>query len=147
MFQIPIVLCGNKVDLPSSARQVSTEEGEAYAKSAGLPFFDTSALTPTNVDEAFLSLISSCVNSNSVESNSNDEKTASASYAEKEHVSMLIHDLITMWCDKQTQGLIMLRDFMTITDSRSCTLFHNFHLDLCYAVNKKPLITNCDCSK
>lgn len=48
-----IMLIGNKCDL-ESARQVSREEGEAFARRNGLVFMETSAKTAENVDEAFL---------------------------------------------------------------------------------------------
>ena len=66
--QIAYVLVGNKCDL-SSDRQVSTEEGANRAKSFGCPLFETSAKTPTNVEEAFMCLFQmcSCINENSEE--------------------------------------------------------------------------------
>jgi len=48
-----IILVGNKSDLDSK-RQVSTEEGERFAKENGLIFMETSAKTAENVEEAFL---------------------------------------------------------------------------------------------
>jgi len=48
-----VILVGNKCDLEEE-RQVSTEEGAAFAKSNGLLFLETSAKTGHNVDEAFL---------------------------------------------------------------------------------------------
>lgn len=47
-----IMLVGNKSDL-AHRRQVSREEGEQFAKENGLIFIETSAKTPSNVDEAF----------------------------------------------------------------------------------------------
>ena len=47
------MLIGNKADL-DSRRQVSTEEGERFAKENGLIFMETSAKTAFNVEQAFL---------------------------------------------------------------------------------------------
>lgn len=48
-----IMLIGNKGDL-DARRQVSTEEGERFAKEHDLIFLETSAKTSFNVEEAFL---------------------------------------------------------------------------------------------
>ena len=53
--KMQIILIGNKVDLESE-RQVSTEEGETFAKKHNLIFFETSAKTAINVEKAFLSV-------------------------------------------------------------------------------------------
>lgn len=53
---IVIALAGNKLDLatpPNSRRAIETSEAEAYAKEAGLLFFETSAKTAENVQELF----------------------------------------------------------------------------------------------
>eukprot|EP01123_Difflugia_compressa_P003477 TRINITY_DN1451_c0_g1_i2.p1 TRINITY_DN1451_c0_g1~~TRINITY_DN1451_c0_g1_i2.p1 ORF type:complete len:195 (-),score=47.71 TRINITY_DN1451_c0_g1_i2:199-783(-) len=49
---IPVVLCGNKADLPDE-REVATTTGEALAKEFGWGFLEGSAKTKTNVVEAF----------------------------------------------------------------------------------------------
>lgn len=48
-----IMLIGNKSDL-DPRRQVSTEEGERFARENGLVFMETSAKTAYNVEESFL---------------------------------------------------------------------------------------------
>eukprot|EP00351_Strombidinopsis_sp_SopsisLIS2011_P002189 CAMPEP_0116886820 /NCGR_PEP_ID=MMETSP0463-20121206/20787_1 /TAXON_ID=181622 /ORGANISM="Strombidinopsis sp, Strain SopsisLIS2011" /LENGTH=77 /DNA_ID=CAMNT_0004547857 /DNA_START=366 /DNA_END=599 /DNA_ORIENTATION=- len=46
-------MIGNKSDL-DARRQVSTEEGQKFAKDNNLIFMETSAATATNVEDAFL---------------------------------------------------------------------------------------------
>ena len=48
-----IMLIGNKSD-QDARRQVSTEEGERFARENGLIFMETSAKTAVNVEESFL---------------------------------------------------------------------------------------------
>ncbi|KAH3745352.1 Ras GTPase [Pelomyxa schiedti] len=52
----PVVMCGNKCDLDAQ-RQVTTKEGQDFAKSSGCIFWETSALTRHNVDNAFHSAV------------------------------------------------------------------------------------------
>jgi Ras family protein len=54
---LPMVLVGNKVDLPNTTRQVPTEEGQQLAASLKMPFVETSAKNNRNVDRAFELLI------------------------------------------------------------------------------------------
>ena len=54
---VPLVICGNKCDLESQ-RGVSKEEGEKFAKRLNAPFFETSAATNVNIDEAFRAVVS-----------------------------------------------------------------------------------------
>uniref|UniRef100_A0A6B2LKJ2 Uncharacterized protein n=1 Tax=Arcella intermedia TaxID=1963864 RepID=A0A6B2LKJ2_9EUKA len=49
---VPMVLCGNKCDLENH-REVPHSDGEEVAKSWNIPFFETSALSRVNVEEAF----------------------------------------------------------------------------------------------
>jgi len=50
---IVVYVIGNKTDLEDQ-RQVTTEEGENFARENGLQFLETSAKTASNVDEAFI---------------------------------------------------------------------------------------------
>lgn len=50
---IQIYLIGNKCDLEDK-RQVSRNEGEQFAQENGLIFFETSALSGTNIEEVFV---------------------------------------------------------------------------------------------
>ena len=54
--KVPMVICGNKCDLAED-RQVTKAEGEELARSFGVPFFETSALSRINVDESFFELV------------------------------------------------------------------------------------------
>ena len=50
------ILIGNKFDL-ASKRVVTHDEGLALAKEFKIPFFETSAVNNTNVDQAFMTLV------------------------------------------------------------------------------------------
>lgn len=50
-----IVLCGNKADLEAD-RVVTTEEGMQLAEEYSVQFFETSALTGSNVENMFINL-------------------------------------------------------------------------------------------
>lgn len=53
--KFPCVLCGNKVD---RMRVVSEDEARAYARTKGFEYFETSACTGMNINDAFLALFS-----------------------------------------------------------------------------------------
>ncbi|KAI9227811.1 MAG: ras-like protein rasS [Piptocephalis tieghemiana] len=52
----PIIVCGNKCDL-AHLRQVSTDEGLAFARESSSLFMETSAKERINIEEAFHSLV------------------------------------------------------------------------------------------
>lgn len=49
----PLVLIGNKCDLPEADRKISFQQGQKFADKYGLKFFECSAKDGTNVNEAF----------------------------------------------------------------------------------------------
>ena len=49
----PIIIVGNKCDVEDGERQVTVEEGQNYADSKGYHFYETSAKTGKNIEEAF----------------------------------------------------------------------------------------------
>lgn len=55
---VPVFVVGNKLDLEIE-RQVSFEEGVAFAKLIGCPFLETSAKQRINVEESFYGLVRS----------------------------------------------------------------------------------------
>ena len=68
----PIILVGNKAD-KEGTREVSRERIEEWCqKHDDMPYFETSAKTGANVDEAFLSLFTNCKFFND---NPNEEET------------------------------------------------------------------------
>ncbi|EAX94134.1 small GTP-binding protein, putative [Trichomonas vaginalis G3] len=52
---IKIILCGNKIDLPSQ-RTVQYDQAEAIAKQYGCPYFEVSAKTGQGIETMFLRL-------------------------------------------------------------------------------------------
>jgi small GTP-binding protein len=59
---VPLVVCANKVDLVET-REVSMEEGQALARKLGAAeYFETSAKSRTNIDEAYFSLARAVLN-------------------------------------------------------------------------------------
>lgn len=58
---IVIILIGNKSDLEDQ-RAVPTEDAKEFAQTEGLFFLETSALIATNVEEAFLTVLTEIFN-------------------------------------------------------------------------------------
>jgi small GTP-binding protein len=60
--QIPLVIVGNKIDLRASANEngscVTREEGNEFAVRHGVPYFETSAIGGSGIEEAFTTLAS-----------------------------------------------------------------------------------------
>ena len=54
-FQVPMVLVGNKCDLPT--RNVESTSAKEMAKVYQIPFIETSAKTRMGVDDAFYTLV------------------------------------------------------------------------------------------
>lgn len=50
---VPKILIGAKCDLDRGDDGVTTEQGQALADELGLKFIETSALSNTNIEEAF----------------------------------------------------------------------------------------------
>jgi len=53
----PIVLIGNKSDLPADQRVITEEAGRNTAKEWKVPFFETSALMKKNIEESFFEAV------------------------------------------------------------------------------------------
>jgi len=53
----PIILIGNKSDLPADQRTVSEDLGRNTAKEWKVPFFETSALLKKNIEECFFEAV------------------------------------------------------------------------------------------
>lgn len=68
---VPVLVVGNKSDLEIE-RQVSFEEGAAFAKLLGCPFLETSAKQRINVEEAFYGLVRTI---NSIDASPNAAET------------------------------------------------------------------------
>ena len=69
---ITLLLIGNKKDL-ADKREVTKEEGEEKAKSFGLAFLETSALTGENIDKVFDYMLKEVYNKTTTEKANNGE--------------------------------------------------------------------------
>ncbi|EFC45959.1 ras family small GTPase [Naegleria gruberi] len=63
--EVPIVLCGNKCDLPATSRQVTEVEAKKLCEENEWYYFETSAKKGTNVNIAFETLCKGIIEFNS----------------------------------------------------------------------------------
>eukprot|EP01034_Spumella_vulgaris_P036808 gene36808-45412_t len=56
-----VILVGNKCDAEGSKKRVTTSEGQALASEFDIKFFETSAVTHSNIDEMFHTLTSDII--------------------------------------------------------------------------------------
>ena len=70
----PIVIVGNKCDLPEEKRTVTYEEGKKYADEHGYNFYECSAKSGENVDKAFDDIFMQMYNKHEKEFDTNEQK-------------------------------------------------------------------------
>jgi small GTP-binding protein len=58
----PIVVVGNKADLPDDLKKVSTKDAQALCQKWGVKYMECSAKTRTNIDESFELLVKEILN-------------------------------------------------------------------------------------
>ncbi len=64
---LPIVIIGNKSDLPKEQRKISFQEGFEYAQSNNCLFFETSAKLGENIQEPFEELVQTMITCDKME--------------------------------------------------------------------------------
>ena len=82
---IPIIILGNKID--TEDREVKTEDAEAFCKGENFPYFETSAKTGENIDQAVRFLVKKLMELNSdnkVGNNDNNIKINKEEHKKKE---------------------------------------------------------------
>ena len=65
---LPIILVGNKCDLPPEKRQVELIEGKDKAEEFNLPFFETSCKEGINIKEVFEKIVEDIMGKNNLSS-------------------------------------------------------------------------------
>ena len=84
--KIPVIIIGNKID--SEEREVKFEEAELFGKEQNYAYFETSAKTGHNIDEAIRHLVKEVVNNNSNSKQNNENiKIGSSDKIENEEIS------------------------------------------------------------
>ena len=94
--EVLMVLVGNKCDLENE-REVSTEEGQKYAKENGMLFFETSAKTGNNVEELFqesINEIHKIIKNKEKENGKNDFSESKSERKKKEKNACCFRDFI-----------------------------------------------------
>ncbi|KAJ3071443.1 hypothetical protein HDU98_005337 [Podochytrium sp. JEL0797] len=79
--RVPIVVCGNKADIPVEQHEVTFDVVTAYLTPLKIPYLQTSAKENMNVTESFLELVRECRKIEAAKSSAKDSK-----YASKESV-------------------------------------------------------------
>jgi GTPase KRas protein len=74
MDKVPLVLVGNKCDLPESERRVTLEQGQALATSFGCSFMECSAKAKINNVELFMQAVREIIKSDKEISGGGEEK-------------------------------------------------------------------------
>jgi len=81
--KFPFLLCGNKTDLQSGARVVSTQDGERLAKQYNMHFYETSAYDGSNVEVAIRKIASVASDLDTVPSFNEDIANKSLKFEEE----------------------------------------------------------------
>lgn len=86
--EYPLVIVANKIDLEFE-RKVSIKEGEAIAASYDCPFFETSAKSRINVDEAYFELVKQIRKFETKKSNTSAQSAEKIPDMKKNHCVLL----------------------------------------------------------
>lgn len=87
--KVPIVICGNKCDLEEK-RVVGKTEGEELAKKLNSMFYETSALSNINIEDAFVSLVKEIRSSGDSKDNKSYDKKSEKEKSKKKSGCELI---------------------------------------------------------